>query len=206
MALRPWSVTAARNMPKISASDSTNGRTGILRPAFVIRNDSGRANQPNARFLLLNQNLATLKLSINRHLFIGAVGLEGWSDAIIWMVFALVSHQISAAPNLGILPCQSFMVICHDASLQVWITMSPQATLILAKIRIIFVQKYVWFWGSNQQPAFATLSVGEALHFAFLCRIWKNQNMNTWNQKPLYLCALQLMKRNVNVTKILHSS
>ena len=62
----------------------------FVQPAFVVWDDGGGANQPNARFLFFDQNLTACKLFAERNLPIGTDDLDGWGEVLACMLTRLV--------------------------------------------------------------------------------------------------------------------
>jgi len=50
----------------------------FVQPAFVVWNDSGSPNNPNAWLTLFDQHLSTSELLAQRDLSIGSDDLDGW--------------------------------------------------------------------------------------------------------------------------------
>ena len=62
----------------------------IVKSAFVIWNDDGGTDQPNARFLFFEQNLTACKLFAERNLPVGTDDLDGWGEVLACMLISLV--------------------------------------------------------------------------------------------------------------------
>ena len=62
----------------------------IVKPAFVIRDNGGGTDQPNARFLFFEQNLTACKLFAERNLPVGTDDLDGWGEVLACMLASLV--------------------------------------------------------------------------------------------------------------------